>query len=72
MNVHRKSISFLKAFSWRILATFATISISYFITHQVRMAVAIGSIEFFMKIGLYYVHERIWIFVACRQIKDCK
>ena len=52
--------SVAKAFSWRILGTFDTIVISYFITGELKMAFSIGSIEVFSKIALYYVHERIW------------
>ena len=38
--------SLLKAFCWRIVATATT--------------VMIGSIEFFAKFFIYYVHERFW------------
>ncbi|MBB6612668.1 DUF2061 domain-containing protein [Pontibacter sp. Tf4] len=49
-----------KAISWRVLGTFDTILISYIITGELKMAFSIGSIEVFSKIGLYYVHERVW------------
>ncbi len=52
--------SFLKTFTWRVLATTDTVIISYFITGSLKMASAIGVIEVFTKIVLYYVHERVW------------
>jgi len=52
--------SLLKAFSWRIIATLTTTVIAYFITGEIEAAVAIGSIEFVLKFGIYYMHERVW------------
>lgn len=52
--------SFLKSISWRIVGTFDTIIISFFITGQLRMALSIGSIEVVSKVILYYFHERVW------------
>ncbi|PCI07127.1 MAG: hypothetical protein COB77_05360 [Gammaproteobacteria bacterium] len=52
--------SVLKAFSWRIIATTTTIVIAYAITGETETAIAIGSIEFFSKFIIYYIHERIW------------
>lgn len=53
--------SLLKTISWRVTGTIDTIVISYFITREMTWAVAIGSIEVFTKLFLYYVHERIWL-----------
>ena len=52
--------SFLKACSWRVLATATTAAIAWFVTGDVMAAVAIGSIEFFAKFVIYYLHERAW------------
>jgi adenylylsulfate kinase len=52
--------SVLKGFSWRILATLTTISIAYLITGQVDEALRIGGYEFFIKMAVYYFHERAW------------
>lgn len=54
-------ISLAKAFSWRIVATLTTALIAYVITGEMDTAIMIGSIEFFLKIGIYYAHERIWL-----------
>jgi uncharacterized membrane protein len=52
--------SFLKALSWRVVATTTTAIIAWFITGEIRTAIAIGSIEFFAKFFIYYGHERAW------------
>lgn len=55
---HLRSVT--KAISWRIFATFITMVITYFITGQVSFAIYVGLFEFFSKIALFYLHERIW------------
>ena len=57
-------LSLAKAFSWRIVATLTTSIIAYVITGEVDTALMIGGIEFFLKIGIYYVHERLWLWLA--------
>ena len=52
--------SLLKAFSWRIVATATTAVIAWLVTGDVMAAIAIGSIEFFAKFIIYYLHERAW------------
>ncbi len=55
---HLRSI--LKGFTWRIIATSTIIIIAYLTTGNVQLAFEIGFIEFFVKILLYYLHERAW------------
>lgn len=55
---HLRSV--LKGFTWRIVATSTTITIAYFITGTIGDALKIGAIEFFGKIFIYYLHERLW------------
>ena len=52
--------SLLKGLTWRIVATSTTTVIAYWITGQVSDALQIGFFEFFAKLAIYYVHERIW------------
>ena len=49
---HFKSL--LKAITWRITGTIDTFFISFIITHDVKKASLIGSIEIVTKIILYY------------------
>ena len=52
--------SLLKGLTWRFVATMTTVVIAYFVTGTVSVAFEIGFFEFFAKIGIYYIHERIW------------
>ena len=62
---HLRSI--LKGISWRIIATSDTILVVLLVTCLTGMcsienALKIGFLEFFIKLGVYYFHERIWQF----------
>ena len=52
--------SFLKAVSWRILATLTTTLLVYVFTGRPDIAVTVGSLEAVAKIFLYFFHERLW------------
>lgn len=52
--------SLVKGISWRTIGTLDTIFIAYLITGVPLNAVTIGGLEVFTKIGLFYLHERIW------------
>ena len=52
--------SLLKAVSWRATGTVDTILISFLVTGKIKLAMSIGFVELFTKIGLFYAHERIW------------
>lgn len=52
--------SIVKAISWRTLGTLDTFLLSWIITGQVHLAAAIGGLEVFTKMFLYYAHERVW------------
>src|SRR5512133_1356257 len=56
----RRYRSLLKAVSWRVTGTLDTILISFIVTGRVKLAVSIGFVELFTKIGLFYAHERLW------------
>lgn len=55
---HLRSI--VKGITWRIIATSAIILIAYITTGSIQLALEIGFIEFFIKLALYYIHERAW------------
>ena len=62
---HLRSI--IKGISWRFIATTDTILVVLFITCltgncSIDHAVKIGLTEFLLKLGAYYLHERIWQF----------
>jgi len=60
---HLRSI--LKGISWRIVATIDTILVVLLVTClmgncSLEFAFSIAFIEFFLKLIVYYIHERIW------------
>lgn len=63
-RIHRKGPShgrsLLKGVTWRAVGTLDTIFIAYVITGMPLNAITIGGFEVFTKIGLFYLHERIW------------
>ena len=52
--------SIFNSISRRIIGTFDTIVISYFISGKVIIAFSKGSFEIFTKMFLYFLHERLW------------
>jgi uncharacterized membrane protein len=52
--------SLVKSLTWRVLSTFITGVIAFMVTGEIRIALIIGGIEFFIKFITYYFHERVW------------
>ena len=52
--------SFLKGVTWRMVGTIDTILVAFLITGKPISALTIGGFEVFTKIGLFYLHERVW------------
>jgi uncharacterized membrane protein len=57
-ETHTRSL--LKGFTWRIIATTTTTVIAWLVMGNLEAAFKIGFFEFFAKLLIYYVHERIW------------
>lgn len=55
---HMRSIA--KAVSWRTLGTIDTFILSFLITGQAKLALAISGVEIITKIALFWAHERVW------------
>lgn len=52
--------SVLKSLTYRIIAGITTSLIAWGITGRFQIAVAIGLGDAVIKIGVFYLHERIW------------
>ena len=52
--------SIVKTISWRILATLTTIALVYIFIGDVSVALSVGGIEVFLKMLIYFLHERGW------------
>jgi uncharacterized membrane protein len=50
----------VKGVTWRVIGTIDTFLWSWLITHEAVKAGSIASTEVFTKIGLFYLHERVW------------
>lgn len=57
-ETHKRSI--LKAISWRTWATITTAVIVFIFTGEFALALTVGFMEVFVKMGLYVLHERLW------------
>ncbi len=57
-ETHARSVG--KAVSWRILGTLATSVIVFMFTRRWGLSLFVGAMEFVSKIGLFWVHERVW------------
>jgi len=58
--------SIVKGISWRMIATSDTFLVVFIITClldqcSVENEIKIGVIEFFLKLLIYYAHERVWL-----------
>lgn len=60
MQYETKKRSILKAISWRTWATVTTAVLVFIFTGKFAMAITIGFLEVFAKMGLYFIHERMW------------
>lgn len=52
--------SFVKAWSWAIIAFTFTTAVAWWITGEVEIALGFGIIDRIIKLILYYFHERAW------------
>ncbi len=55
---HIRSIA--KAVSYRALGSAVTFLVALAVTQEINTAVGIGVLDTLMKIGAFYVHERLW------------
>ena len=52
--------SLTKAISWRIVATLTTTLLVFAFTGNLTLSIGVGFTEIFVKVLVYYVHERVW------------
>ena len=52
--------SFVKAITWRVIATLTTMTIVWFITSDFKLSLGAGVLDVVIKLILYYIHERAW------------
>jgi len=64
--------SFVKAVSWRLTGSVDTMIISFLITGRIKWALSISGVEMFTKVGLYFLHERVWERIPFGRIQEPK
>ena len=58
MESHTRSLA--KAVSYRLLGSAATALIVLGFTGKPAISVGVGALDMVVKIGLYFLHERLW------------
>jgi uncharacterized membrane protein len=59
-----KSRSIAKAVSYRVLGSTTTALVCYVLTRKVALSGELGILDMVLKIGLYFLHERLWNHIA--------
>ena len=60
MYIETASRSIVKSISWRFWATATTFTLVWIFTGQIETAITVGGLEVFVKMAVYYLHERGW------------
>lgn len=55
---HKRHLA--KSLTWRVIGTFDTVLLGWFVSGDLKLSFSIGGVELITKIVLYYMHERIW------------
>ncbi len=58
MESHVRSLA--KAISYRVLGSLSTAGIFFVLTGKLTTSLGAGAIDMVVKIGLYFLHERLW------------
>ena len=61
---HASARALAKAVSWRLLGSLGTSALVYLFTGRWDLALSIGGVESVAKIGLFFIHERLWDRIA--------
>ena len=64
---HYRSI--IKAMTYRVQGTIVTCLVAWVLTGSLELAAQIGVLDTTLKIGAFYVHERIWNRVDFGKVK---
>lgn len=59
METRRRTI--LKSASYRVLGGLITMAIAWVATREMVAATTIGVLDTLVKLGVFYLHERLWL-----------
>ena len=68
MESYKRSI--VKALTWRIMGATFTATVVWFFTDKFGLAAAVGILDTVLKLGAYYIHERVWNRIRFGQIRS--
>jgi uncharacterized membrane protein len=68
METRRRTL--VKSVSYRIIGGLITVSVAYAATGTFGSAAAIGLIDTLVKIGAFYLHERVWLNIDYGRIRE--
>jgi uncharacterized membrane protein len=54
------SRSLAKAVSYRVLGSTGTALVVLLLSGNLKISLGVGALDMLLKIGLYFVHERLW------------
>jgi uncharacterized membrane protein len=64
-----KSRSIAKAVSYRVLGSATTAVICFILTRKLALSADLGILDMVLKIGLYFLHERLWNHISFGRTK---
>jgi len=67
MESRRRSLA--KALTWRAGGLVVTVLIALLLTGNVRAAASIGVLDTLVKLGAFYVHERLWLKISYGRVR---
>jgi uncharacterized membrane protein len=70
METHVRSMA--KAISWRAVATLTTMFLVFMFTRNLIVSGGVGLTEVFLKIVIYYLHERAWNVINFGRVQKAK
>lgn len=73
LNCCNNALSFrsiVKTITYRITGTLTTAIIALIYTQDLDKALAVGATDLIVKLGVYYLHERIWECIQCGKLKE--
>lgn len=59
METHARTI--IKSLTWRVGGFAMTVGTAWLITGRADLAASIGAVDTIVKLGAFYVHERLWL-----------
>ncbi|MCF7798463.1 DUF2061 domain-containing protein [Candidatus Woesearchaeota archaeon] len=65
-----QKVSIFKSLSWRFIASVLTTSLALIFGLGLETSLIIGSLELFIKLLTYYIHELLWVKISWGYEKD--